>query len=101
MNDFVVKKGNTFPLGVSLSSDGAQFSMVNRTEEESGIILILKSNPKVQKKIAFPKCARRGNISSMIVEKFSFDDYAYKFYEGDAQFIDPYSSKIVGSASKM
>ena len=97
MNEFQVRKGNTFPLGVSLTSDGAQFSMVNRTEEESGIILILKANPKVEKRIPFPKCARRGNISSMIVEKFSFADYAYKFYEGDAEFIDPYSSKIVGN----
>ena len=97
MGDFKVKKGNTFPLGVSLTSDGAQFSMVNTTEEEVGIVLISKANPRIRNRIPFPKCGRMGNISSMIVEGISFDDWAYKFYEGDSEYVDPYSLKILGN----
>ena len=97
MNNFTIQKGNTFPLGASLCDAGIQFSMVNSKDEECGIVLISKKNHSEKSRIPFPEGCRMGNISSMIVEKITNDDYAYRFYEGDKEYVDPYSGRILGN----
>ncbi len=97
LNQFQIKKGNTFPLGASLTDCGIQFSMVNSKDEDAGIVLINKKNPKDKTRIPFPEGCRMGNISSMIVKDISNDDYAYRFFEGDTEYVDPYSGRILGN----
>ena len=97
LNQFNIQKGNTFPLGASICENGIQFSMVNSCDENCGIVLISKKNRLEKFKIAFPEGCRMGNISSMIVKDISYQDYAYRFYEGDCEFVDPYSRKILGN----
>jgi len=97
MSHFTVKSGNTFPLGASPVSGGVQFSTVCADEAECGIVLISKKNTNEKYRIPFPQGCRMGNIVSMIVENISSEDYAYRFYFGDAEYVDPYSVKILGN----
>ena len=97
MSHFTVKSGNTFPLGASPVSGGVQFSTVCADETECGIVLISKKNTNEKYRIPFPQGCRMGNIVSMIVENISSEDYAYRFYFGDAEYVDPYSVKILVS----
>ena len=97
LDNFKIRKGNPFPLGASKADGGIQFSMVNANDSPSGIVLISKKNRMNKTRIAFPEGYRLGNISSMIVENITPDEYAYRFYEGDIDFVDPYSRKILGN----
>ena len=97
LNNFSIQKGNTFPLGATLCDEGIQFSMVNSRDEDAGIVLISKKNPAEKTRIPFPEGCRMGNISSMTVKNISNDDYAYRFYEGDLEYVDPYSGRIHGN----
>ena len=97
MSDFSIKKGNTFPLGASLTGNGVQFSMINSCDRECGIVLISKKNTLNKVRVPFPEGCRTGNISSMILTNISANDYAYRFYEGEEEYVDPYSGKILGN----
>ena len=97
MAQFSVKKGNPFPLGATLTPGGIQFSMVTSGDAECGIILISKQNVNERVRIPFPEGVRRGNISSMIVEDISPSLYAYLFYEGEKEFVDPRAGRILGN----
>ena len=97
MAQFSIKKGNPFPLGASVNGNGIQFSMVNSEDADCGIILISKKDSEDRIRIPFPEGGRRGNISSMIVEDISPSSYAYRFYEGEKEFVDPRAGRILGN----
>ena len=97
MSHFTVKIGNTFPLGATIVSAGIQFSMVCSGEAESGIVLISKKNANKKYRIPYPQGSRMGNIASMIVENISPEDFTYRFYDGEKEYIDPYSERILGN----
>ncbi len=97
MSQFTIKKGNPFPLGAYPLNNGIQFSMVSTDGSNSGIILMSRKEAGKTEKIAFPEGCRVGNIYSMIVENISEHDFAYRFYDDEHEFVDPYSRRILGN----
>ena len=79
MTQFRIKKGQPYPLGATLKSSGVNFSMVNSSQEECGLILYHKSSEEIQK-IPFEKNHRIGNISCFFVEGLPIEEYEYNFY---------------------
>ena len=67
MRQLRVKKGQPYPLGATIKNNGINFSMVNRAEDECGLILYQKNSGLTQK-IPFEKSHRIGNISCFFVE---------------------------------
>lgn len=96
MRQFRIKKGQPYPLGAALKNSGVNFSMVNSSEEECGLILYDKSSGQMQK-IPFEKNHRIGNISCFFVEGLPVEEYEYNFYIGEKQIVDPYAKRILGN----
>ena len=96
MKKFKIKKGTPYPLGAKLTKDGINFSMVNCSEEECGIILYRKGIEQ-QERIKFDPSHRIGNICCLFVESLSQKDYEYNFYIGNKIFVDPYAKRITGN----
>ncbi len=96
MTQFRIKKGQPYPLGATLKSSGVNFSMVNSSQEECGLILYHKSSEQIQK-IPFEKNHRIGNISCFFVEGLSIEEYEYNFYISDEPVVDPYAKYIIGN----
>ncbi len=90
------KKGQPYPLGATSKSSGINFSMVNSSDEECGLILYHKQSGEITR-IAFEKRHRIGNISCLFVEGIRTDEYEYNFYIGEKQFVDPYAKCILGN----
>lgn len=91
-----VKKGQPYPLGATPKSSGVNFSMVNGSDEECGLILYHKQSGEVQR-INFEKRHRIGNISCFFVEGIQTEEFEYNFYIGEKQFVDPYAKCILGN----
>ena len=96
MKKFKIIKGTPYPLGAKLTKDGINFSMVNCSEEECGIILYRKGIEQ-QERIKFDPSHRIGNICCLFVEGLSQKDYEYNFYIGNKIFVDPYAKRITGN----
>ena len=96
MTQFRIKKGQPYPLGATLKSSGVNFSMVNSSQEECGLILYHKKSEQIQK-IPFEKNHRIGNISCFFVEGLSIEEYEYNFYISDESIVDPYAKYIIGN----
>ena len=96
MTQFRIKKGQPYPLGATLKSSGVNFSMVNSSQEECGLILYHKNSEQIQK-IPFEKNHRIGNISCFFVEGLSIEEYEYNFYISDESIVDPYAKYIIGN----
>lgn len=96
MNQFRIKKGQPYPLGATLKSSGVNFSMVNNSEEECGLILYHKGTGESQK-ISFEPKHRIGNILCFFIEGLLVEEYEYNFYIKDKSFVDPYSKRIIGN----
>ena len=79
MRQLRVKKGQPYPLGATIKNNGINFSMVNRAEDECGLILYQKNSGLTQK-IPFEKSHRIGNISCFFVEGLLAEEYEYNFY---------------------
>ena len=97
MEQFTIKKGRMFPLGASVTERGIQFSVVNSDAGSFGIVLISKKNKNEKHRISFPEGCRMGNISSMTIENISANDYTYRYYVDDEEFVDPYSCRVIGN----
>lgn len=96
MTQFRIKKGQPYPLGATLKSSGVNFSMVNSSQQECGLILHHKMTGQTQK-IPFERNHRIGNISCFFVEGLLIEEYEYNFYISDKQFVDPYAKCILGN----
>lgn len=96
MKKYKVKYGKPYPLGAHACNGGTNFSMVNSSDEECGIILYKKGVEQKQR-IAFDNNHKIGNISCLFVENLSLKDYEYNYYIGDNIFVDPYATKIYGN----
>lgn len=96
MTQFRIKKGQPYPLGATLKSSGVNFSMVNSSQEECGLILYHKSSEEIQK-IPFEKNHRIGNISCFFVEGLPIEEYEYNFYISEKTLVDPYAKRILGN----
>ena len=68
MNQLHIKKGQPYPLGASsIRSNAINFSMVNNSQDDCGIILYDKET-QTQKRIPFDSSHRLGNICCMTIE---------------------------------
>lgn len=96
MKKFKINNGQPYPLGASLREGGINFSMVNSSNEECGIIFYRKGIEQ-KERILFDQEHRIGNICCVFVEGITAADYEYNFFIGDKVFVDPYAKKIVGN----
>ena len=96
MKKFKINNGQPYPLGASVGNNGINFSMVNSSKEECGIIFY-KKGVEQKERIFFDQKHRIGNICCVFVEDLSASDYEYNFFVGDKVFVDPYAKKIVGN----
>ncbi|MBO5031305.1 MAG: hypothetical protein J6D08_05375 [Lachnospiraceae bacterium] len=96
MKKFKINNGQPYPLGASVQEGGINFSMVNSSKEECGIIFYRKGVEQ-KERILFDQKHRIGNICCVFVEGIAACDYEYNFFIGDRVFVDPYAGKIVGN----
>ncbi len=96
MKKIKINIGQPYPLGASIKEAGINFSMINGSDKECGIIFYRKG--VVQKeRILFDQKHRIGNICCVLVSGINAGDYEYNFFIGDHIFVDPYAKKIVGN----
>ena len=94
MKKIKICNGQPYPLGASVKDTGINFSMVNSSGKECGIIFYRKG--VVQKeKVLFDQKHRIGNICCALVEGINVSDYEYNFFIGDDVFVDPYAKRLL------
>ena len=91
-----IKNGQPYPLGASVREDGINFSMVNSSNKECGIVFYRKGIEQ-KERILFDQKHRIGNICCAFVEGITASNCEYNFFIGDHIFIDPYAKRIVGN----
>lgn len=96
MKKIKINNGQPYPLGASVREGGINFSMVNSSNEECGIVFYRKGVEQ-KERILFDQEHRIGNICCVFVEGITASDYEYNFFIGDRIFVDPYAKKIVGN----
>lgn len=96
MKKIKINIGQPYPLGVSVRETGINFSMVNGSDKECGIIFYRKGVEQ-RERILFDQRHRIGNICCVLVEGITPGDYEYNFFIGDNVFVDPYAKRIVGN----
>jgi glycogen operon protein len=96
MKKFKIKSGKPYPLGATVRENGVNFSMVNSSAQECGIVFYRKGVEQ-KERISFDQKHRIGNICCVFVEGIDIVDYEYNFYIGDKVLVDPYAKKIVGN----
>jgi len=94
MKKIKINIGQPYPLGVSVRETGINFSMVNGSDKECGIIFYRKGVEQ-RERILFDQRHRIGNICCVLVEGITPGDYEYNFFIGDNVFVDPYAKRIV------
>ncbi|MDE7418381.1 MAG: hypothetical protein K2N44_19100 [Lachnospiraceae bacterium] len=88
--------GQPYPLGASVKGAGINFSMVNGSDKECGIIFYRKGVEQ-KERVLFDQKHRIGNICCALIEGINAHDCEYNFFIGDEVFVDPYAKKIVGN----
>lgn len=96
MKKIKINIGQPYPLGTAVKETGINFSMVNGSDEECGIIFYRKGVEQ-KERILFDQKHRIGNICCVLVEGITASDCEYNFFIGDKVFVDPYAKKIVGN----
>lgn len=96
MNQLHIKKGQPYPLGASVRNNTVNFSMVNSSQEECGILLYDKA-AKEALRIPFDAGHRIGNICCLAVDGVNITECEYNYYIGDKVQVDPYAKKIYGN----
>ncbi len=96
MKKIKINIGQPYPLGASIRETGINFSMVNSSDKECGIIFYRKGVEQ-KERIFFDQKHRIGNICCALVEGITAHDCEYNFFIGDEVFVDPYAKKIVGN----
>lgn len=96
MKDIRIRKGKPYPLGTTVKNNGINFSMVNTSNEECGIILYQKATLE-KERIVFEEQHKIGNISCLFMEGLHAEEYDYNFYIGENVIVDPYAKHIIGN----
>ena len=96
MKKIKMNNGQPYPLGASVRENGINFSMVNNSAKECGIVFYRRGVEK-KERIYFDQKHRIGNIYCALVEGITVSDFEYNFFIGDEVFVDPYAKKIVGN----
>ena len=71
MEQFRIRKGMPYPLGATVRNRGTNFSMVNASKDECGVILYQKET-KEAVRIPFEEKHRMGNISCFYIVKLTW-----------------------------
>lgn len=95
MEQYRIKKGQPYPLGATVKNGGVNFSMVNNSEEECGVIIYQTGTKEIR--IPFDRRHRIGNISCLFIENLDSKSCEYNFYIGDKVLVDPYAKRIIGN----
>lgn len=96
MKKIKINTGQPYPLGGFVKENGINFSMINASDKECGIIFYRKGVEQ-KERILFDRKHRIGNICCVLVEGITPRDCEYNFFIGDQVFVDPYAKKIVGN----
>lgn len=96
MKKIKMNSGQPYPLGASIKETGINFSMVNDSDKECGVIFYRKGVEQ-KERMLFDQKHRIGNIYCALVEGINACEYEYNFFIGDNVFVDPYAKKIVGN----
>lgn len=96
MKKIKINIGQPYPLGASVREAGINFSMVNGSDKECGIIFYRKGVEQ-KERVLFDQKHRIGNICCALIEGINACDCEYNFFIGDKVFVDPYAKKIVGN----
>lgn len=88
--------GQPYPLGASVRETGINFSMINSSDKECGLIFYRKGIEQ-KERILFDQKHRIGNVCCVLVEGITACDCEYNFFIGDKVFVDPYAKRIVGN----
>lgn len=96
MEQLRIRKGMPYPLGATVRNQGTNFSMVNASKDECGVILYQKQT-KETLKIPFEEKHRIGNISCFYIEGLKTECYDYNFYIGDREIVDIYAKRVIGN----
>lgn len=96
MKKIKINIGQPYPLGTSVRETGINFSMVNGSDKECGIIFYRKGIEQ-KERVLFDQKHRIGNICCVLIEGITAGDCEYNFFIGDKVFVDPYAKKIVGN----
>lgn len=96
MEQLRIRKGMPYPLGATVKNQGTNFSMVNASKDECGVILYQKQT-KETLKIPFEEKHRIGNISCFYIEGLKTECYDYNFYIGDREIVDIYAKRVIGN----
>jgi glycogen operon protein len=96
MKKFKITNGKPYPLGATVRENGVNFSMVNSSSNECGIVFYKKGTEQ-KERILFDQKHRIGNICCVFVEGLDIQGYEYNFFIGDKIFVDPYAKRIVGN----
>ena len=94
MKKIKIYYGQPYPLGASVREGGINFSMVNSSTEECGIIFYRKGIEQ-KERIIIDSNHRVGNICCVFVEGITINDYEYNFFIGNKIFVDPYAKKLL------
>ncbi len=96
MEQFRIRKGMPYPLGATVRNHGTNFSMVNASKEECGVILYQKET-KEAVRIPFEEKHRIGNISCFYIDGLKTEQYDYNFYIGEQEIVDIYARRVLGN----
>lgn len=96
MKKIRIKNGKPYPLGASIREGGINFSMVNTSDKECGIVFYRKGIER-KERVYFDQKHRIGNICFVLIEGITAGDFEYNFFIGDDVFVDPYARRIVGN----
>ena len=93
--EFILKKGELFPLGATVNKKGVQFTFAVQAGKKAGVNLYHRES---QKKyfISAEKKYQTGNLYSIYVGGICPADYDYTLQYDEVEILDPYVKKVSG-----
>ncbi|MBQ7973295.1 MAG: hypothetical protein IJ291_07560 [Lachnospiraceae bacterium] len=96
MENFIIKKGQTYSLGATPVCNGIQFAAVVKDASAEGIVLIHKASGE-RSRIPFTQGNCVGNIASLLAEGLNPEEFEYNFYNETGEYTDPYAKRVFGN----
>lgn len=90
-----LNRGTPFPMGVTLTKKGINFSVSVPKNKSCSILFYKKQEQLPFGKILIPEEFRIGNVFAILLES-EFQNYDYNFETNGKIFTDPYAKHIVG-----
>lgn len=94
--DMIMNRGLTYPLGVTVVDDVVNIAVPLYCIEECGLVLYHKSSGE-EHRLVFLDEWKIGNLYCVKIEKFSYFEYYYSFFEDKCVKLDVFGKKIHGN----